>query len=151
MRPCALPVRPCATPVRPCAAPVRPCAAPVVPLPIRILHFCTFHKFLHVFIFSKIKLNLIEGVMSAVLRQPSRVVPHTLYLMVLAFSLNKTKCNKNLKKHIISKSSWKERCWSASWELPGALVSDPEIRKTHFFEKGPQTEKSLNFQDTNTF
>jgi len=95
--PLCAPVRSLCAPVRPCAAPVRPCAAPVVPLPIRILHVCTFYKFLHVFIFSKIKLNLIEGVMSAVLRQPSRVFPHTLYLMVLAFSLKQTKCGKTWK------------------------------------------------------
>ena len=67
-----------------------------VPLPIRILHFCNFHKFLHVFIFSKIKLNPIKGVMSAVLWQPSGVIPRTLYLTVLAFSLNKSKCKKNV-------------------------------------------------------
>ena len=52
------------------------------PLPMRILHCCTFQKFLHVFVFSKIKLNLLEGVMSAVLRQPSGVILRTLYLMV---------------------------------------------------------------------
>ena len=36
-------------------------------LPLRISHFCNFHKFLHVFMFSNIKLNLKEGVISAVL------------------------------------------------------------------------------------
>ena len=115
------------------------------PLPFRILHVCTFHKFWHVFTCSKIKLNPVEGVMSAVLRQPSGVMPRTLYLMVLAFSVNKSKWTKNLEKHRVSKSLWKERCWSVSWELPGALFSDPEIRKTHFFEKGPRTGKNLKF------
>jgi hypothetical protein len=33
----------------------------------------------------------------------------------------------------------------------GCSFSDPEIRKTHFFEKGPRTGKNLKFQDTNTF
>ena len=73
-------------------------------LPYRILHVCDFHLFLHVVMFSKIKINPIEGVMSAVLRQPSGVIPRTLYHMVLAFSLNKSKCNKHLEQHRISKS-----------------------------------------------
>jgi len=73
-------------------------------LPLRILHVCTFDKFLHIFLFSKIKLNPIEGVMSAVLRQPSGVIPRTLYLMVLAFSLKQSTCKKNLGKHRIQKS-----------------------------------------------
>ena len=64
------------------------------PLPMRMLHVCDFHKFSHVLIFSKLKLNPVEGVMSAVLRQPSGVIPRTLYIMVLAFSLKKTKCKK---------------------------------------------------------
>ena len=36
--------------------------------------------------------------MSAVLRKPSEVIPRTLYLMILAFSLKKTKCKNKLGK-----------------------------------------------------
>ena len=113
-----------------------------VPLPIRILHFCDFHKFLHVFICSKIKLNPIEGVMSAVLRQPSGVIPRTLYLMVLAFSLKQTKREK----------TWENTEFQNLYRRRGVGVPPGSFRvlffrilkieKGTFSKKGPKLKKA---------
>jgi hypothetical protein len=45
--------------------------------------------------------------------------------------------------------------YTAAWVPPGSsrgLFSGPlTFRKTHLFEKGPRSEKNLNFQDTDAF
>ena len=80
--------------------------------------------------------------MSTVLLQPSGVIPLTLYLMVLAFALKQTKCEK----------TWKNTEFQNIYRRRGVGVPPGSFRvlffrilkfeKTHFFEKAPQTEKT---------
>ena len=112
------------------------------PLPMRILHFCDFHKFLHVFIFSKIKLNPIEGVISAVFRQPSGVIPCTIYLMVLAFSLNKSKCKKNLENTNLQNPYRRRGAGVPPGSFRVLFFRILKFEKRTFSKKGPELEKT---------
>ena len=104
------------------------------------LHFPQVFARFHV---SKIKLNPIEGVMSAVLRQPSGVIPRTLYLMVLAFSLKKSKCGKNLGKHTEFQNPYRRRDAGVP---PGSFrvlfFRILKFGKHTFSKKGPKLKKT---------
>ena len=115
-------------------------------IPSRILHFCTFHKFLHVFFAHqnsrKTYWHLADPRCSG--SDPEKNGTPVFNEFLHFFSEN-IKWKKHRKNSDFQNTYW----YTATGVPPGSsrvlFFRIPEIRKTHFSEKGPRSEKTRHF------